>query len=147
MTETEILKHVNISDDYKAEGCLKTKKILQNIGNARFYCDMDTSFLAEIHEITGIHNGIIVTDNSVCLTVNTSLCAAIVGPISTFDMVFDKVSGEHTGFCNIIFFHEMLSSDEKEFFFDDIDTENAFQQIMGTMDKALLAAYNRGYYS
>lgn len=147
MTETEILKHVNTSDDYKAQGHLNTKKILKNIGNARFYRDMNTSFLAEMHEITGIHNGFIVTDNTVCLTVNTSLCAAVDGPISTFDMVFNKVGGEHTGICNIIFFHEMLSSDDKEFFYDDIDTENAFQQIMGTMDNALLAAYNRGYYS
>ena len=147
MTESEIFKHVNTCDDYKAEGCLNTEQILQGIGNARFYRDMDPSFLAEMYEITGIHNGFIVTDNSVCLTVNTSLCAAVVGPVRSFDMVFNKVSGEHAGICNILFYHETLSSDDKEFFYDDIDTGNAFEQIMGTIDLALLAAYNRKYYS
>ena len=146
MTSTQIFNVVNNDARYKYDGKLNIKRILQEMGGAKFYSEMDPEFLSHMKDITGTANGFFVTENSIRLIINAKAAIEFENPpICSFDMLFDKTTGQCYGINSIMFISEMENPDNKDADFDITTTSNALDQITLALCASMSKAATLGY--
>ena len=138
MTAVEIQEVIRDDRRFKIDGRINTVILQEGLRDARYYKDMDSTFLHSVKTITGTVNGIYVTDSTFHLVVSTEK-SNFRNPVVSFDLVFDKGSGIHIGF-------ELNPTEDTGVYFDETTTNNIFEQILDAIRVALSNARKLNYY-
>ena len=145
MTDVEIQEAIKADRRFKIDGHINTVILQEGLRNARYYKDMDSTFLHSVKTITGTVNGIYVTDSTFHLVVSTEK-SNFRNPVVSFDLVFDKGSGLHIGFDNILYVDKLNPTEDTGVYCDETTTNNIFEQILDTIRVALSNARKLNYY-
>ena len=145
MTDVEIQEAIKADRRFKIDGRINTVKLQEGLRGIRCYKDMDSTFLHSVKKITGTVNGIYVTVSTFHLVVSTNK-SNFRNPVVSFDLVFDKGSGLHIGFDNILYVDKLNPTEDTGVYFDETTTNNIFEQILDAIRVALSKARKLNYY-
>ena len=143
MTRLELFIKIKQAKSLRIHDKINSDMIINNIGDARFYKDMDASFLKDIKEITGVDNGIETAEYYIRFIVKGA-DTSHTDPIDYFVLSFHRHSREFNGISDIVYKADLeLSS--APIIASYAEERDSILQLKNSIEQFISKARNKGF--